>query len=64
VERPDREWPGQGGCDAVLNRGGARQALEHTTLDSTNGGERTTIAFERLCCRSRPSLSRRSLTRG
>lgn len=34
VERPDREKPGQGGCDAVVRRQGELQALEHTTLDS------------------------------
>lgn len=31
--RPDRETPGQGGCDAIVERGDARNALEHTSLD-------------------------------
>ncbi len=34
VERPDRDNPGQGGCDAIIDRGGCRFALEHTTVDS------------------------------
>jgi len=34
VERPDREKPGHGGCDAIIERGDRRFALEHTTIDS------------------------------
>ena len=34
VERPDHDNPGQGGCDAIIDRGGHRFALEHTTVDS------------------------------
>ncbi len=34
VEHPDRERAGRGGCDAIVDRGGVRQAVEHTTLDS------------------------------
>ena len=37
VSRPDRENPGQGGCDAIINRGGRRFALEHTTVDAITG---------------------------
>lgn len=33
-ERPDREAPSQGGCDAIVDRGGVRYAVEHTSLDS------------------------------
>lgn len=34
LQRPDRDAPGQGGCDAILDKGGHRYALEHTSLDS------------------------------
>src|SRR6266571_7571979 len=34
VERPDLNEPGKGGCDAIIERGGQRFALEHTTIDS------------------------------
>lgn len=34
VERPDKDKPGQGGCDAIVERRGVRHAVEHTTLDS------------------------------
>lgn len=34
IERPDRDQPGRGGCDAIVRRRGVLQAVEHTTLDS------------------------------
>ena len=34
LERPDRAKPGTGGCDAIIQRGEVRSALEHTTIDS------------------------------
>ncbi len=34
VERPDRDYPGLGGCDAVIERGNRRFALEHTSISS------------------------------
>ena len=34
VERPDRDRPGLGGCDAIVRRLRTLQAVEHTTLDS------------------------------
>ncbi len=34
VEHPDREKPGQGGCDAIVDRKNTRHAVEHTSLDT------------------------------
>lgn len=34
IERPDRDNPRTGGCDAIIERGKRRFALEHTTIDS------------------------------
>ncbi len=33
VKRPDRDNRGQGGCDAIIDRGGRPCAIEHTTID-------------------------------
>jgi hypothetical protein len=33
ISRPDRESQGRGGCDALVERRGTRQAVEHTTID-------------------------------
>jgi hypothetical protein len=37
VERPDSNSPGCGGCDAIVERGGNRQVIEHTTIDAYMG---------------------------
>ena len=34
VEHPDREKPGQDGCDAIVDRKNTRHAVEHTSLDT------------------------------
>ncbi len=34
VARPDRDNPGQGGCDAIVQRNGQDFALEHTTINT------------------------------
>lgn len=34
IEHPDREKPGRGGCDAIVERKNARHAVEHTSLDA------------------------------
>lgn len=48
VSRPDRENPGRGGCDAIINRGGPRFALEHTTVDTITGQRADDARFRQV----------------
>src|SRR5262245_34178863 len=37
IGRPDRDSPGRGGCDAIVERNGIIHAVEHTTIDTFPG---------------------------
>ena len=46
-ERPDRDSPGVGGCDAIVARADSPQAVEHTTIDAYADQRRDTAHFMR-----------------
>jgi len=48
VSRHDRENPGRGGCDAIIERGGRRFALEHTTVDAIAGQRADDARFRQV----------------
>ena len=48
IERPDRDNPEKGGCDAIIDRGGQRMALEHRTIDSYYGQRADTARFKQV----------------
>lgn len=48
ISRPDRELPGRGGCDAIVTRGRARQAAEHTTLDAYLEQRQDTVRYRQV----------------
>ncbi len=48
IARPDRDNAGQGGCDAILDRGGEIFALEHTTIDCIVGQREDSARFRRV----------------
>jgi hypothetical protein len=48
IARPDRDNPGQGGCDAILDRGGQIFALEHTTIDCIVGQREDSARFRHV----------------
>lgn len=48
LERPDRDNPGQGGCDAIIERGGKKFAVEHTTIDSFAGQRADSARFKKV----------------
>lgn len=48
IARPDRDNPGQGGCDAILDRGGQIFALEHTTIDCIVGQREDSARFRQV----------------
>lgn len=48
VARPDRDNPGQGGCDAIIKRGKQLFAVEHTTIDSFKGQRADDARFNQM----------------
>ena len=48
LKRPDRDNPGKRGCDAIIERGSRRFALEHTTIDSFLGQRADSDRFRRV----------------
>jgi hypothetical protein len=48
VERPDRKGDGVGGSDAIVDRCGVRQAVEHTTIDSYRNRRQDNARFQQV----------------
>lgn len=48
VGRPDKDNPGQPGCDAIILRDSEKWALEHTTIDSFRNQREDDVKFEQV----------------
>jgi len=48
IGRPDRENPGRGGCDALVDRGGEEWAVEHTSVDAFRSQRGDSARFNRV----------------
>ena len=48
LSRPDRENPGKSGCDAIIERGNERCALEHTTIHGYHDQQQDSARFRRV----------------